>query len=409
MLTDLTDWLDEFTGPDFVWYVKRLSANDTLANGAHQAGPYIPKEFLFNIFPSLNNRKKLNPDVWFDLIVDSHPDARKVRAIWYNNKFFGKTRNETRLTNFGGESSALLDPESTGALTVFAFVLDKNGEARECHVWICRHETEEDLVEDRIGPVEPGKFKVWSPHDGLLSLFAEKEKGKVKTSCRLAAEEIPKAWLKQFPAAIEIIKKTIEYRPAHGLNPDIRLIKRRDCEYEIFLSVEAAIELPWIQQGFKTIDEFVAKAQTILQRRKARSGRSLELHAREIFIEEGLKEDEDFSHGPESEAGKTPDFLFPSVTAYKNPKFSADKLRMLAVKTTCKDRWRQILNEADRIKQKHLLTLQEGISETQFKEMTQAGVQLVIPAPIMLSFSKKIQPHLQTLESFIGDIRLLRV
>jgi hypothetical protein len=82
---------------------------------------------------------------------------------------------------------------------------------------------------------------------------------------------------------------------------------------------------------------------------------------------------------------------------------------MLAVKTTCKDRWRQILNEADRIKQKHLLTLQEGISEAQFKEMTQAGVQLVIPVPLMKSYSKKIQPHLQTLESFIGDIRLLRV
>lgn len=409
MLTELTDWMDEFTGPDFVWYVKRLSANDTLANGTHQAGPYIPKEFLFNIFPSLSKPKKLNPDVWFDLSVDSHADVLNVRAVWYNNKFHGGTRNETRLTNFGGGSSPLLDPESTGALTVFAFVLDKNGEATECHVWVCRHETEEDLVEDRVGPIEPGKFKFWSPHDGLLGLFAEKEKGKPKTSCRLELKEMPKAWLKQFPTAIEIIKKTVEYRPAHGLNPDIRLIKRRDCEYEIFLSVEQAIELPWIKEGFKTIDEFVAKAQTILQRRKARSGRSLELHTKEIFIEEGLKEGEDFSHGPESEGGKTPDFLFPSVTDYKNAKFSTGKLRMLAVKTTCKDRWRQILNEADRIQQKHLLTLQEGISETQFKEMTQAGVQLVIPAPLMQSYSKKIQPHLQTLESFIGDIRLLKI
>lgn len=401
--------MDEYTGPEFVWYVKRLSANDTLANGTHQAGPYVPKEFLFSIFPSLSKSKKLNPDVWFDLSVDSHADVRNVRAVWYNNKLQGGTRNEARLTNFGGGSSPLLDPESTGALTVFAFVLDKNGEATECHVWVCRHETEEDLVEDRVGPIEPGKFKFWSPHDGLLGLFEEKEKGKPKTSCRLEPKEMPKAWLKQFPTAIEIIRKTVEFRPAHGLNPDIRLIKRRDCEYDIFLSVEEAIELPWIKGGFKSIDEFVAKAQTVLQRRKARSGRSLELHAKEIFVEEGLKEDEDFSHGPESEGGKTPDFLFPSVTDYKNPRFPADKLRMLAVKTTCKDRWRQILNEADRIKQKHLLTLQEGISETQFKEMSQAGVQLIIPAPLMQSYSKKIQPHLQTLESFIGDIRLLKV
>jgi hypothetical protein len=52
---------------------------------------------------------------------------------------------------------------------------------------------------------------------------------------------------------------------------------------------------------------------------------------------------------------------------------------MLAAKTTCKDRWRQILNEADRIPAKHLLTLQEGVSEGQFREMNDAGVRLVVP------------------------------
>ncbi len=45
---------------------------------------------------------------------------------------------------------------------------------------------------------------------------------------------------------------------------------------------------------------------------------------------------------------------------------------MLAVKTTCKDRWRQILNEAQRIKPKHLLTLQEGVSHRQFDEMQES-------------------------------------
>ena len=80
---------------------------------------------------------------------------------------------------------------------------------------------------------------------------------------------------------------------------------------------------------------------------------------------------------------------------------------MLAVKTTCKDRWRQILNEANRIPTKHLLTLQEGVSEGQFKEMSEAGVQLVVPAPLASSFPESVRPHLQTLESFIGDVRLL--
>lgn len=52
-------------------------------------------------------------------------------------------------------------------------------------------------------------------------------------------------------------------------------------------------------------------------------------------------------------------------------------------------------------------SLQEGVSETQFREMTNAGVQLVVPVGISEKFPKSVQPHLQTLESFIGDVRLL--
>jgi len=40
---DLTEWLDQHSGPEFIWYVKRLSGNDTLANKSHQVGPYIPR------------------------------------------------------------------------------------------------------------------------------------------------------------------------------------------------------------------------------------------------------------------------------------------------------------------------------------------------------------------------------
>jgi hypothetical protein len=130
---------------------------------------------------------------------------------------------------------------------------------------------------------------------------------------------------------------------------------------------------------------------------------------REIFIEERLVEDVNFSYQPESENGKRPDFLFPSQTTYQNATFPAANLRMLAVKTTCRDRWSQILNEADRIPKKHLLTLQEGVSESQFRQMTAAGIQLVIPAQRMNFFPLTVRPHLQTLESFIGDVRLLAV
>lgn len=406
---DLVEWMEEHGAPGFVWYVKRLSGNDTLANGSHQAGPYIPRDFLFEIFPALNRREIKNPDVRFNLYVDSHADAREVRAIWYNNRFHdtaaARGRDETRVTGFGGGASALLDPESTGALTVFAFRRAPENEIADCHVWVCRHETEEDLVEDRVGPVEPGKYLIWPPvQDGLFALLAQPL---VRASCWLSDEEIPAEWRTRFPSGADIIRRAVELRPDDGLDPDRRLLRRRECEFEIFRSVEQAVEMPHIAAGFATIDAFISRAQTILQRRKARSGHSLELHARAIFMEERLVEGTHFSHQPESEPGKRPDFLFPSAAAYHDAGFPKDRLRMLAVKTTCRDRWRQILNEADHIPAKHLLTLQEGVSETQFREMTQAGVQLVVPSGLFEKFPKPVQPHLQTLESFIGDVRLL--
>lgn len=403
-MMDLTDWMNEHTGPPFIWYVKRLSGNDTLANGSHQAGPYIPKSFLFRVFPSLCQPETLNPEKWFAVYIDSHPDVRRVRAIWYNNRVLGTgTRNEARVTNFGGAHSALLDPESTGALTVFVFQIEENGEASTCHVWVCRHETEADLVEERVGPVEPGTYKIWMVNE--YGLFPPNQRQRLR--CWLEANEIPVEWRDQFPSGAEIVRKTVEYRPAHGVKVDKRLLQRRDCEFELFRSVEEAVEFPWIQRGFGTVDEFIVRAQTILQRRKSRSGRSLELHTREILLEEGLKEGVEFAHQPESDRDKHPDFLFPSQTAYHDPNFPAQRLRMLAVKTTCKDRWRQILNEADRIPHKHLLTLQQGVSENQFKEMTDAQVQLVVPAPLFDCYPSSVQPYLQTLESFIADVRFL--
>jgi hypothetical protein len=401
---DLTDWLDQFSGPNFVWFAKRLSANDTLATHAHQAGPYIPKEFFFALFPELHRPESENPDLTFPLLIDSHADSREIRAIWYNNRLRGGTRNEARLTGFGGASSALLDPGSTGALAVFAFGTRR----RESHVWVCRHETEEDIIEERIGPVEPGKALLWSPQAKVLreALLGVTRR---RADCWLAPAEIPAAWLERFPSGEEIIRKTIELRSDSSLNPDRRLLRRRHSEFEIFRSVEEAVELPAIRAGFSSVDEFVARAQTILQRRKSRSGRSLELHAKALFIEEGLHEGTEFVHQPlEADPGKRgPDFLFPSYEAYADAEFPADKLRMLAVKTTCKDRWRQILTEADRIARKHLLTLQEGVSEGQFQEMVSEGVQLVVPEPLKESFPSTIREHLQSLESFIADVRTL--
>ncbi len=185
-------------------------------------------------------------------------------------------------------------------------------------------------------------------------------------------------------------------------------MKRRECEFILFRSVEEAIELPKIKHGFESMDTFLSLAQSILQRRKARSGNSLEIHARAIFKEEGLLEDQQFAYQILTQRGRRPDFVFPSKSAYLDPAYPTSQLRMLAVKTTCRDRWRQVLNEADReIQWTHLLTVQEGVSESQFREMIESKVKLVVPKPLKTKFPRVVREELQTLGDFINEVREL--
>jgi hypothetical protein len=77
--------------------VKILSSNDTGETGGHQAGILVPKESeLLAFFPELNNSIK-NPRTVITL-RDEHDDAWSFNFIYYNNKYFGGTRNEFRLT-----------------------------------------------------------------------------------------------------------------------------------------------------------------------------------------------------------------------------------------------------------------------------------------------------------------------
>ncbi|MBA8031834.1 hypothetical protein HV096_06845 [Citrobacter freundii] len=225
--------------------------------------------------------------------------------------------------------------------------------------------------------------------------------GLVRTFPKQKGYTIPKQWEQDFPSGSEIIKYSATYYTAEPKCPDEQLLKRRHIEYDIFLMVEEIHVLDTIRQGFESVNDFIALANSVSNRRKSRAGRSLELHLEQLFIEHGLKH---FSTQSITEGNKKPDFIFPSAEAYHNEWFPNKKLRMLAVKTTCKDRWRQVLNEADKINNIHLFTLQEGVSLTQFREMQSAGVKLVVPLPLHKKYPEDIRKELMSLGSFIDEL-----
>jgi hypothetical protein len=77
---------------------KTLSANDTGETGSHQAGLAIPKaERILSFFPTLDSATK-NPRAHLRF-RDESDNLWMFAFIYYNNRFFGGTRNEYRLTH----------------------------------------------------------------------------------------------------------------------------------------------------------------------------------------------------------------------------------------------------------------------------------------------------------------------
>lgn len=77
---------------------KKLSVNDIGINGSHQAGILVPKDQkILSFFPKLaanvkNPRSKI-------VVRESKTQTRwEFNFIYYNNRLFGGTRNEYRLT-----------------------------------------------------------------------------------------------------------------------------------------------------------------------------------------------------------------------------------------------------------------------------------------------------------------------
>lgn len=402
-IAKLQDWIADKCEPRWYAYVKRLSANDTGLTGGHGSGIYVPAAVTGKAFPSILKRDEHNPDYHFKGQVNSHDLAvQDLRAIYYNSKFSDNKRggrDEQRITRWkqGVDYAPLQDPENTGALAIIAFQVPENGDTEELLVWVCNDVEEENYIEGMIGEVLPA-ITIFRPFSELLggasqiSLFQEDP------------IDLPAEWSDIFPSGSAIIDLLIERYPYTHFPPDKRLLKRREREYVFFRAVEDLHALPLIKNGFDSVVDFIAIANSISNRRKSRAGRSLELHLERIFLEEGLT---GFDTQVTTEGNKRPDFLFPGIKFYRDNQFPDERLNMLAVKTTLKDRWRQVLNEAHRIPQKHLFTLQEGVSENQFREMTSEGVTLVVPATQKKKFPEAIRSELMSLENFITHIKVL--
>lgn len=181
-------------------------------------------------------------------------------------------------------------------------------------------------------------------------------------------------------------------------DPDGALTAWVGREEMLFRTLERRLVGERLAQGFaeEDVDGFISYALSVLNRRKSRAGFAVENHLEFIFCQLDIR----YSRNQVTENRSKPDFLFPGRDEYHDREFNALLLTMLGVKLSCKERWRQVLSEADRIENKHLLTLEAAISERQTDEMKMRKLQLVLPEELHESYSPEQQRWLMNVTDF---------
>ncbi|HET9639882.1 MAG TPA: type II restriction endonuclease [Allosphingosinicella sp.] len=177
-------------------------------------------------------------------------------------------------------------------------------------------------------------------------------------------------------------------------------------EEAMFRRLERRIVSQRLSAGFGSGDEadvdgFLRYSLEVQNRRKSRMGRAFEHHLQAAFRSLELS----FETQVRTEHGHTADFLFPSAGAYHDPNFPLGQLTMLAAKSTCKDRWRQALSEAQKVWPKHLVTLEPAISTAQTNQMQSENLQLVVPLSIQATYQPQQRQWLMSLAGFAELVR----
>ena len=368
-------------------WCRYITANDTGTTGAHQYGFYVPK-FASGLLFDEPGQKGENKDKFVHITWQDN-FTTESRFIYYGRG----TRNEYRITRFG-QRFPFFEDDNVGDLLIIAkftdedykgYVLSSDEDIDEFFAAFNLAPGQTKQLIDVAGPVAPDM-----QIESLMQDFTRQFTSFPDT--RLMAEGARNCYNKAYGVDAVSIQDF----------PDRILLNWVDTEYRLFKLMEEKIYADVISQPIGSIDAFVSMANEVLNRRKSRAGKSLEHHLACIFTQNHLV----FEEQAVTENNKKPDFLFPNAECYHNIQFPADDLIVLGAKTTCKDRWRQVLTEADRVDVKYLFTLQQGISKNQLKEMHDSRLTLVVPNQFIKDFPKEYQQEINNLSGFIRMVKV---
>lgn len=367
-------------------FCRFITGNDAGTTGSHQAGFYIPKcaaTLLFGKECSRgNNQEKWVKIKWQnDIETDS-------RFIYYGQG----TRNEYRITRFGRGFEFLMD-KYVGSLLVIS---EQEDDYYQAFVLETDDDIETFLSYFNLSTEQTNQLI------NVAQLHSEDERMQLAIAAAIDDLQVFPQTEEMAKIAQGIFNKIYKITDAYVCeSPDFILFDWRNVESNLFFALEDKLYRDVYSKPFANCNDLMDFANTVLNRRKSRAGKSLEHHLSAIFTANSLV----FEEQKITENNKKPDFLFPNSECYHNFEFPADDLTILGAKTTCKDRWRQVINEADRVDVKYLCTLQPGISRAQLKEMEAYHVKLVVPQSLVNSYPEEYRDKISNIKSFIAFVK----
>lgn len=371
-----------------VSFCKFMAANDTKATRSHQTGIYIPNNVAFAFLGKTLERG------------DNYTEAIKIK--WQDDyctehalKYYGKAKNECRITQFRGTD--LIEADKIGSLLILVqqTTTDYNG-------YILETEEEINSFLDYFGlsPADTGSLLNVKQCTNSANIAQEKQHQLIMEFIHMLGGDFPTA-REMSSKAREIQGVAFNHEDFIQKAPDRKILSWISTEYLMFKSIEEAQFGDIISKGFTDMESFLALANSVLNRRKSRAGKSLEFHLEALFDGNHLT----YEAQAITEERKRPDFLFPGGKEYHDITFPTNKLIVLGAKTTCKDRWRQVVTEANRVKTKYLCTLQQGISANQLSEMKDENIILVVPEAYISMYPAEYRNDILSIKKFIDYVQ----
>ncbi len=355
---------------------------------------------------------KIKGDIVWRYFADNKPVLQE-----YGRFSFYQSRNEERVRRKGPEwrlyyPGDFLAHCSEGDVLVLARAVDRSLHGllfEKDSAWLRAFST---LVPAHTATIEPHVIPSESLPEASLGFLEcrileelgfEAETEPAPSDEELASQELARAEKdgSTFPTTQRMACLAREGVDVDTASCDGALVAWLEHEERLFKAIERLLIDRRLKKGFASSDDFLSYSLSVHNRRKSRMGLALQNHLAELFRRKTVR----FSAQATTEGKNRPDFLFPGQLEYRDLAFPARRLMFLAAKSTCKDRWRQILTEANRIPSKHLCTLDPNLSTDQMEEMKTQRVTLVLPETFLRSYSEAQRKRIWTVERFIRVIQ----